>query len=340
LNDWRFCQETLPQVSRTFGLGIKLLPAELCRPVTIAYLICRIVDTIEDNAAMSVADRVSLLARVKQILIDPKSDVGDLLPAARLGEEITLMGSAHRVFSEFGRLPVADQDVIRRWVLEMIAGMARSLPLNRADLEPMFERMSDLDQYCYFVAGTVGHLLTGLFALHCRGIDATRRDRLEARATSFGLGLQLTNVIRDVADDHREGRNLIPREVWQRTELRPEQFFSAGMEKESWQVMEPLLDSAAAHLQQALQYCTELPRFSIRVRLFCFSSLVFACRTLHLVRRERDRMHGGSRVKMPRREVYLLLALGFLAAPFNWALRLLIWIVSGGAPSVRAAVTS
>ena len=65
--------------------------------------------------------------------------------------------------------------------------------------------VADLDQYCYYVAGTVGHLLTALFPLHHRRLSKDHEKRLKALATSFGLGLQLTNIIKDVADDARRG---------------------------------------------------------------------------------------------------------------------------------------
>ena len=45
----------LPRVSRTFALGIKLLPPRLERPVRTGYLLCRIADTIEDDLALPAA---------------------------------------------------------------------------------------------------------------------------------------------------------------------------------------------------------------------------------------------------------------------------------------------
>ena len=45
-----FCRTQLPRVSRTFALNIPLLPAPLDLAVTVAYLLCRIADTVEDEA--------------------------------------------------------------------------------------------------------------------------------------------------------------------------------------------------------------------------------------------------------------------------------------------------
>ena len=64
----------------------------------------------------------------------------------------------------------------------------------------------DLERYCYFVAGTVGELLTGLFDLSVPGLSPEARRAFRARSVSFGLGLQMVNVLEDVASDLSHGR--------------------------------------------------------------------------------------------------------------------------------------
>src|SRR5438128_8974876 len=59
LSDDDFQSEMLEGVSRTFALTIPQLPAELCRVVSNAYLLCRIVDTIEDEPFLSGAQKNS-----------------------------------------------------------------------------------------------------------------------------------------------------------------------------------------------------------------------------------------------------------------------------------------
>ena len=69
-----------------------------------------------------------------------------------------------------------------------------------------------MDQYCYYVAGTVGIMLTRLFAEHSRHIDPGSRKRLTALGTSFGRGLQLTNILRDIPTDAGRDRIYLPGE--------------------------------------------------------------------------------------------------------------------------------
>lgn len=63
---------------------------------------------------------------------------------------------------------------------------------------------TDLDRYCYSVAGVVGELLTELFAVYSPVI-ATQKAALAPLAVSFGEGLQLTNILKDVWEDAGRG---------------------------------------------------------------------------------------------------------------------------------------
>lgn len=320
-SDAAFCAAMLPRVSRTFALGIRLLPPSLSHAVGISYLICRIADTVEDDPVVAIATRRGWLASVRMALSAPETDLAVLRGVGQTDDERALMRSADRVFREFWRLSEAERLVIARWAGEMIDGMALTLQLPASGLEPVLETMADLHRYCYYVAGTVGHLLTGLFRLRTPGLDAERGATLDGLATNFGLGLQLTNVIRDLADDHREGRNWVPRELWTRAGLAPGALFAPGHEVASRAVVGPMLDDAESCLRDALAYSTALPHRAVRVRLFCLAPLFFARRTVTLLRREFARDGRPRRVKMPRGEVYAILAVAILCAPSNTLLR-------------------
>ena len=72
----------------------------------------------------------------------------------------------------YAAIPQPSRDAVRRWVLAMAEGMAG---LDDADRAPRFvdrdgvqvlRDESDYDSYCYFVAGTVGHMSTDLLIEH------------------------------------------------------------------------------------------------------------------------------------------------------------------------------
>src|SRR5438270_5262330 len=63
ISDAQYQDQVLPHVSRTFALTIPQLPEALRVPVTNAYLLCRIADTIEDEPALSPAETLSFMER-------------------------------------------------------------------------------------------------------------------------------------------------------------------------------------------------------------------------------------------------------------------------------------
>ena len=214
-DDRAFCEEMLPKVSRTFALCIRLLPPKVEYPVLVSYLLCRIADTIEDTVDLSGTEKGALLAHFGSCVEESGPDAGPIGVRFEraLTDEERLAHQTDAVLREFRQLPSAQRASIRPWVQEMCSGMAdfamkqgdRSVPSPSEASESRggstlhaLATVDDLERYCYYVAGTVGHLLTGLFHTIQPGVSDRRFEQLDKLATSFGLGLQLTNIIKDV----------------------------------------------------------------------------------------------------------------------------------------------
>lgn len=328
--DRRFCTDMLPKVSRTFAACIHLLPDGVEYPVLIAYLLCRIADTCEDTADLAVADKERLLIAFAACLDDGGANAGALAAvfATPRTDDERLTHEADRVLREFRALPDAQRAAIRPWVQEMcqgMAGFARQHALARPDHVEALATEADLDRYCYYVAGTVGHLLTELFRLHHPRMTPAQGERLRALATGFGLGLQLTNIIKDVADDRRRGWMFVPRAWCDEAGVTPEQFLDPACAAAAQAVMQRLIAKAERHLGEALAYCLTLPRSAYRIRLFCLTPLFFALRTLALARREARLLDPAHKVKITRQAVYRTIAMTYAVAPSNILVRGYAW---------------
>ena len=324
-NDRQFCEAMLPKVSRTFALCIRLLPHDLEYPVLVAYLLCRIADTIEDNPTLDGATKRQLLhefARcvgrettaqaIEQVFADQRND------AERLAH------NASAVLREYDGFPQSYRECIRPWVQEMCHGMASFASLQSGDAQSDFHALSsveELDEYCYYVAGTVGHMLTDLYRAVRPQITAERHRDLKQLATSFGLGLQLTNIIKDVADDQARGWSFVPHELCQNAGIRPDQLQDERFAFQARQVMNELIDKAQRHLQDAREYCLHLPHRQYGIRLFCLTSMFFAVRTLRLARHDPQLLDPGHKVKISRRDVYWTVACSAIVATSNQAIR-------------------
>ena len=298
----------LPKVSRTFAICIRLLPPELEHSVLIAYLLCRIADTVEDTTGLNRSEKKRLLNHFSRCL-QPDGTNADPLRAAFADfkdDDELLAKETDTVLREFHRLTHSQQIAVRPWVMEMCAGMAEFLEgpgAESANCVTSLETVEDLERYCYYVAGTVGHMLTEIFGLVQPPISEANLGRMKSLATSFGLGLQLTNIIKDVADDRRRGHNYLPRQLCLSAGIEPRDVQDGRYLHESRKAVNALVEKARDHLSDALEYVTCIPRRQRGIRAFCLTSLFFAVKTLRLTEKDDAVLDPTRKVKITRAEV-------------------------------------
>jgi squalene monooxygenase len=312
-DDWAFCKHSLGEVSRTFSRPIALLPPRLEVAVTLGYLLCRIADTVEDHVAVEAPMRDPLF----EMFLATLEKNGDPQPFSEMfmtieGEdaELTLARQFARVMRVFAAQDAPIQKACVRWVSEMARGM--SLYTHRApgdDGIAALHTTADLDRYCYYVAGTVGHLLTDLFA-HEIGVEETSplaiamRDKAEA----FAMGLQLTNILKDVTDDLSRNVSFVPRIECARHGFAPARLGDPAVREQAHAAVAPIFDIARTKLDDALEYSLTIPKDQPQIRLFCLLPLWMAARTLKLARGNDAMFTPEMPVKIPRAEVEALIA--------------------------------
>ena len=279
-----FQDQILPHVSRTFALTIPQLPVPLRTAVANAYLLCRIADTIEDEPTLSAEETRVFLQRFTAVVrgTEPAAplarEVARRLSERTLPAERELVSQMERVIeitAGFG----AERAAIERCIEVMGRGMHHFQ--RTASLEGL-PRASDLDSYCYYVAGVVGEMLTDLFCCHSSAI-AAQRGALQELSTSFAQGLQLTNIIKDFWEDRSRGACWFPRDVFaahgvELAQVSPQRLptgFPAGVRE--------LVAVAHGHLRNALAYTLLLPAAETGIRLFCLWAIGLAVLTLRKI---------------------------------------------------------
>jgi farnesyl-diphosphate farnesyltransferase len=332
-SDEHYQDRVLPAVSRTFALTIPQLPSALRGPVTSAYLLCRIADTIEDEPALSPAETLAFLQRFKAVVsatADPGALANDLarrLSDQTLDSERDLVSNMDRVVRVTERLAPADRVAIGRCVRLMCDGMPKfQLSASVQGLGTA----SDLDDYCYYVAGVVGEMLVELFCGYSPRI-AQQREALYELATSFAQGLQMTNILKDQWEDRRRGACWLPRDVFARHgvdigQLRAEQHderFAAGLRE--------LIGVAHGHLRNALAFTLLIPRDETGIRRFCLWAIGLAVLTLRKINANLAFV-AGTQVKVTRRTVTVTRVLTSVAVGNNWMLKRLFERTAHGLP--------
>jgi farnesyl-diphosphate farnesyltransferase len=211
--------ELLTKTSRTFALAIPLLPEPTRSTVCLSYLLFRVADTLEDAGTWTRAGRVEALAEWGELLVGV-----DVAKARAASARWTAAGAtrdeAYRellddvphVLSELSRLEPRTQRIVCKHAIRTVQGMRGTL--ERADVTGSV-RIANLEQlraYCYVVAGIVGELLTELFVHDFPVLERVKATLVENQ-TAFGEGLQLVNILKDQAQDAREGRAYLPESV-------------------------------------------------------------------------------------------------------------------------------
>ena len=324
----RFAAAILPRVSRTFAISIRWLPGHLGRAVLGAYLLCRIADTIEDDGTTDVARKAALLDRLLTCFDDAEAaDAYDGLVADIAGEpaHIDLLRHTSRVFVLFRSLPSASQGHVRRWVSEMVVGMKKFV--QRYPRGIRIETLAEYKEYCYYVAGTVGHLLTDLWHEHRPlTIGMARYEALMAKCSQFGEALQTVNILKDIAwDAEHEIAIYIPGQALRAQGSSHEQLLSVAHQGANHAVIADFIALASRDLDEALEYTLTIPRRAMAIRVFCILPLLFAHATLRDLMASRAMLRSGGQVKISRAEVQALLLMGPLLICSNAGLR---WLVT------------
>jgi phytoene synthase len=163
--------------SRSFYIASGLLPEEKRSAIRALYAFCRTVDDIVDETSKK--ERDLELNYWRQIVQTPSTEENDPIATAWADTLVRY-------------------HIPHRYALQLIDGVARDITQTR------YETFDDLATYCYGVAST-----TGLMSMHIIGF--TGNDAIPY-AIKLGVALQMTNILRDVGEDHRNGRIYLPRE--------------------------------------------------------------------------------------------------------------------------------
>ena len=333
----------LEGVSRTFALTIPQLPGDLTTVVSNGYLLCRIMDTIEDEPALSPAAKRDFSARFVGAVTGTGSverfsaELAPLLSASTIPAEHDLIRETPRVLEITHRFTPSQQAALATCVREMGAGMVRFQESRHAGPARGLEDLAELNRYCYHVAGVVGEMLTRLFCEYSPAI-AAQRETLMPLAVSFGQGLQMTNILKDIWADLGRGACWLPRDVFARAgfnlkDLAPHQYnaaFGRGLMS--------LVALAHGHLRNAMQYTLLMPAEETGIRNFCLWAIGMAILTLRKIHRHPDFAHGDE-VKISRRSVKAIVIASRLAAGHDGAIEVLARAAAIGLPLMQTEVS-
>ena len=275
-------------------------------------------DTIEDSPHIERHEKQIRLMQLHNLLIKAENrsdlseeDIISLYKAidSEKGDDHRLLTQSSQLFEILKKLPQKQQTIIYHWVAEMALGMAeysQMAPKTNGEIAALRD-LADWDRYCYFVAGTVGNMLTDLFTSYYELPEDIVKD-LSRFATSFGLGLQKVNVIKDVPDDRARGVCFLPISLMAKYNLNPSRLSDKLHENEIREFVAELTELTLVHLDDAIKYTALFPARYKGVRMFLTVPILLAVETLNLIKNNPIQTMTGPPVKISRKDVARLVA--------------------------------
>jgi farnesyl-diphosphate farnesyltransferase len=322
----------LQGVSRSFYLSIRLLPARLRRPVGLAYLLARATDTVADTAASPVEQRQAMLSLLTQSIGQMRAAPGLESQArqfaayqtdARERELIQRLGEA---LDALHGLDAADLRDLQTVLRHITAGQALDLArFQDASVVCALPDAAALHHYTYQVAGCVGEFWTDLCLRHLPDYSTMPGAPLRALGRSFGCGLQLVNIVRDLGADMAAGRCYLPADELAALGVHASQLRQAPERcLPVWQAWQ----ARALHaMQDGMTYALAInPR---RVRAAVALPAMLGAGTVALVQASGPAALR-ERVKVPRRQVHAMLARTLLSLAGRESLRAQFETLRGG----------
>ena len=306
--DLAYQKTILGSVSRTFALTIPLLPPIIEKVVGNTYLLCRIVDTIEDAADLSPSTKQTL----SQLFLDAvleKSPVDSFVDPCLEAlknysnqDELDLIIHTPTVLRILHTCSISDQAAVSRCVSIMSNGMSH---FHGKQNELGLKDLKEFEEYCYVVAGVVGELLTTIFSNHSPEFAKRIRGH-EDLAIAFGQALQMTNILKDSPEDRERGVSWKPANISQ-TEL---------------------LSIAQQKLEDSLRYIQLIPKQDIGMRQFCFLAFGLAAMTLSKIANRKQFVHKDE-VKLSRSTVMSFYSFTKIAASSNNLMKIFFHLSTG-----------
>jgi farnesyl-diphosphate farnesyltransferase len=306
----------LKSVSRSFYLSLAVLPAAVRPAIGLAYLLARAADTIADTRLIRRHERITHLQALRAELDGPeRGRLEAIVQAVRgiqsLEAERTLLERLPECLEAYRMLHADDRRRVRRVLETIIEGMTEDLARFPGEDEggiAALETRADLDHYTYLVAGCVGKFWTEVHVAHRPRLRHWNLEEMTELGIRFGKALQLTNVLRDIPRDLRQGRCYLPRHDLALLGLEPKDLLVPRTGPALRPLLVDLLNVALDHYEAGWQYTFAIPKRETRMRLACAWPLLIGLRTLDLLAQAPNWLDPGTVLKVPRFRVYGMMA--------------------------------
>lgn len=212
--------------SKSFSLAARFFPREQEEGATNIYHWCRYCDDAVDDGE---GDKTLILEELQEETIKIWGpDETHLTPP----------------FTSFKKA-VKHHNIPSFYALELLEGMKMDV------LNYQYRSFRELKLYCYRVAGTVGLMMT-----HAMGVFDQRALKM---AASMGIGMQLTNIARDIKEDFSRHRIYIPNDWLEDEKIQKPDMMMEQNKASLFSIQTRLIMEAEKYYQEGREGLIHLP---------------------------------------------------------------------------------
>lgn len=230
-SSYRLCQHITRREAKNFYYAFVTLPREKRRAIYAVYAFCREADDIADND-LPLEEKKGGLKDLRSRLYSASANDPQMQADLALADAI-------------GRFGIDPGDLAH-----VLDGVEMDLVISR------YKYFEDLQVYCSRVASAVGQSVLPILAGGAEKVSLKMRDLGE----KLGLGMQLANIVRDVAEDIRIDRLYLPLEDLRRYEVTEQMIIDGVMNDQVKQLLSFEISRALNYLRQGEQVSYLLPR--------------------------------------------------------------------------------
>lgn len=303
----------LKKVSRTLYLSVNILPEPVRSYMGLGYLICRAMDTVVDSPDMPAAEKLQVLSLMRGLdTAGNAAQVEERLKklAARAGSpgERELLSKFGKILSLYARVPDGEKPLFSSLIAGVASGMEMDLRCFPGGGLSALSTPAELERYCRFIGGAPGIFWARLYRESIRRSNPSAAVfPSEADAEMIGCALQMTNILKDMAADLKNGRCYIPQSDLDTMNMKPADLLSADNMPRLREIVCRWEAWALDRLDQSEGFLAAIPKTAMALRAAVIWPVYWAMDTLEETAHS-NLLDPADRPRIKRSRVYATIA--------------------------------
>lgn len=300
--------------ARTIYLSAKILPSEKQKTFSVAYLVCRIADSVADTSLINAEKRIEFIKKFPVLV-----EQGDWQTAQKMansflskaGENIykneaELLKNIDLCIKEFETLKKADKKItleVLRAVSTAMIGDLTFFPSENSGLIKALPSEKETLAYCDYMGGQPGVFWAKL------EFGKKLKNKTQEQALKIGRALQITNILRDIEADVKIGRIYLPLTQILKQDLMPQDLLETKNYLKLYPVMLYWIKEATQNLLNAKTFIKQIPRRKFFSRAAVAWPVFWSLDTLYILGRAPHKQGKKTKRKITKTNIYLTMFL-------------------------------